>query len=287
MAAGSRSLSTRASLVVVPEPVPDPVHREEMARLAGIRLELSADVLHVRVDRAFVRLECDAVHRVEELRPREHAARLAGERRDELELGGGELDVAVPDPHAHARYIERNVASADDVTALRGTLRPPEHRPHPGDELLRRERLRDVVVRAELQADELVALLVAPAEDEDRDRRVATEGPRDVEAIELRQAEVQHDEIGMLRACARERLRPIGGARDRESRVLEVVPGELDDLRLVVDDEDRLHARMLRTGWRRAIRGSGAGLAVRALMPLLESRGHVVPELAVVAVMTP
>jgi len=33
------------------------------------------------------------------------------------------------------------------------------------------------------------------------------------------------------------------GARDAESRVLQVVPGELDDLRLVVDYEDRFHRR--------------------------------------------
>src|SRR5207248_10845368 len=63
----------------------------------------------------------------------------------------------------------------------------------------------------------------------------------DVEAVELREAEVEHDQIRMVDAGTRERLRSIGGAHDTEPGVLEVVAGETDDLRFVVDDEDRLH----------------------------------------------
>src|SRR5437773_5056133 len=86
------------SRAVVREAISHAVHREQVARLARIRLELPADVLHVRVDRALVRLERDAVHRVEELRPCEDAARCARERGEELELGRRELlDLGVTD----------------------------------------------------------------------------------------------------------------------------------------------------------------------------------------------
>src|SRR5438105_10327570 len=42
------------------EPVADPVHGEQIARRAGHGLDLLADVLHVRVDRALVGLDRDA-----------------------------------------------------------------------------------------------------------------------------------------------------------------------------------------------------------------------------------
>src|SRR5947208_14971626 len=72
------------SLVELREPVSDPVDREQIPGRGGIVLELPADVLHVRVDRALVGLERHAVHGIEQLRTREHATRIACERREEL-----------------------------------------------------------------------------------------------------------------------------------------------------------------------------------------------------------
>ena len=61
----------RPGLVIGPprvgESVADSVDREDVARQARIRLELSAEVLDVRVDGPLVRLEGNAVNRVEEL----------------------------------------------------------------------------------------------------------------------------------------------------------------------------------------------------------------------------
>ena len=70
------------------ERVPDAVDRHARSRgAAGIRLELATEVLHVAVDRPLVRLEAEAVDRVEELAAGEDPARLARQRREEVELG--------------------------------------------------------------------------------------------------------------------------------------------------------------------------------------------------------
>ena len=50
---------------------------------------------------------------------REHPAGLTRQRRQQLELGGGEIDGAVADARLHPRLVERDVAGADDVAAIR------------------------------------------------------------------------------------------------------------------------------------------------------------------------
>ena len=57
-----------------------------------------------------------------------------------------------------------------------------------------------------------------------------------------RQAEIEHHEVRASRAGRRERGRAVGRREYGEAGVLEVVAGELDDARLVVDDEDGLLA---------------------------------------------
>src|SRR5438132_2353058 len=241
MAAGRAGRTGRASLVGLREPVADAIDRLEVAGRRRQGLDLPADVLHVRVDGALVRLERDAADRLEQLGAREDAAGLGGKRGEELELRRRELDGPAGDGRLEAWHVEDEVAGGYEF-GLRGRpLGAPEHRTDPGDELLRAEGLGEVVVRAELQADELVGLLAAAREHDDGDRRLATDRAGDVEAIDLGKPEIEHHEIGPRRAEDGERGPPVVRDLHAEARVLEVVARELDDLRLVVDDEDPLH----------------------------------------------
>src|SRR6266542_2726770 len=95
---------------------------EQIARRVRLRLELATDVLHMGVDRALVRLEGDAMHRIEELGAREHASRLAGHRGEELELRRGELDPPPGRGDPHARDVELEVAGPADVPRRVGGL---------------------------------------------------------------------------------------------------------------------------------------------------------------------
>ena len=90
-------------------------------------------------------------------------------------------------------------------------------------------------------------------------------GARHVEAVHARQAEVEHDQVRAQRPGRREGRRPVGRGHDVEAGVREVVARELDDPRLVVDDEDPAHrgnptapiARVVRAGTGRP--GAGPG----------------------------
>src|SRR3954447_23489558 len=121
----------------------------------------------------------------------------------------------------------------------------PQDGVDPRDELARRERLDDVVVGAEAQADDAVGLLALGGEQDDRRRAVVlalaalAQPAHHLEAVDAGQHEIEHDEVGPL--LGGELERPLAVARDerRVARVLEVARHEVGDGPLVVDDEDR------------------------------------------------
>ena len=69
----------------------------------------------------------------------------------------------------------------------------------PGQQLLHRERLRHVVVGAQIEAEKLVALLDASRQHQDRDPPrllPLAELPTDRQAVHVGQVQVEEDEVG-------------------------------------------------------------------------------------------
>ena len=69
---------------------------------------------------------------------------------------------------------------------------------------------------------------------------VAADGADHGPPVELGEHQVEHDERRLVRLDRVERRRPVGRGHDREPVALEVRAHEPDDLRVVVDDEDRV-----------------------------------------------
>src|SRR5664279_5828740 len=61
-------------------------------------------------------------------------------------------------------------------------------------ELARRERLRDVIVGAELETGDTIGLFIPRGEHQDRHLRLRAHLPADLEAVDARQPDVEHDE---------------------------------------------------------------------------------------------
>src|SRR4249919_1145274 len=146
------------------EPVADAMDSDDVPRGTGRGLDLPADVLHVRIDRALVGLDRDAVYGVEQLGAGEHTTGLAREGHEELKLGRREVDLGAPDVHPHLGRVDLDVAGAHDLVAAGRGARATEHRPDARDELLRAERLDDVVVRADLESHDPVGLVTSSGE---------------------------------------------------------------------------------------------------------------------------
>jgi hypothetical protein len=93
-------------------------------------------------------------------------------------------------------------ADPNDIGLAFHALRTAQHRAHPCHEFLRAERLGDVVVGAQLEADQLVGLVGAGGQHDDRHRRLAPERTCHIEPIDDRQPEVEDDQVGMAGSSA-------------------------------------------------------------------------------------
>ena len=101
--------------------------------------------------------------------------------------------------------------------AAGSALDPAEQRVDPGDELAAAERLGEVVVGADGQPDDEVGLGVARGQHQHRHRPVPLDLAAHVEAVEPRQHEVEHDEVGLEGPAPLDAGRPVGGDGHRES----------------------------------------------------------------------
>ncbi len=115
----------------------------------------------------------------------------------------------------------------------------------PGDELAGAERLGQIVVGAELEPEKLVELVVACRQHHDRQGRIAPDFAGHVEPVELRQPEIEDDEVRPLPADSFEGSSPRRSRDHREAGMLEVVAGKRRDLWFIIDDEDRLHRKLI------------------------------------------
>ena len=73
--------------------------------------------------------------------------------------------------------------------------------------------------------------------------RMAADLAADLEAVHLRQHQVEDHEVGLVAAVQGERLLAVGRGDHGVALLLEVEPHEVHDVAFVVDDKDRLHRR--------------------------------------------
>src|SRR5256886_9646407 len=149
------------STPLVREPVTDAEYRQQVPWIVRIRLHLAAQVLDVGVDGALVRLERDPANGTQQLSAAEDPPRLTRHGRQQLELGRRQLDPPPGDRQLHAGHVELDVAGTNQIGGLTRGPAPARARAHTGDKLLGTEGLRQVVVRAQLETDQLVGLVGA------------------------------------------------------------------------------------------------------------------------------
>src|SRR4029079_5849003 len=113
-------------------------------------VELAAQLPDVHVDRPGTAGEGQAPDALEDPLPPDYDARRLRELPHEVELARRKLDLRPRDKCGALAAVEDDVAGGEHVLVRLG-LGPAEHRVHAGDELTRRERLRDVVVGSQLE----------------------------------------------------------------------------------------------------------------------------------------
>ena len=170
-------------------------------------------------------------------------------------------DAPVAALHAPSFEVDQQVAVADDSSAGRVgeiAIGAPQERLDAAHQLAQAERLGQVVVRAQLEADDLVHLLVARRQEQHR-RLVAraAQPAQHLEAVHARQAHVEDHEIG--RAVRRDLEAFLAVARDGHlvALLLERVLDAPRDGVFVLDDQNRCrHGRIVQPCYDRASHGT-------------------------------
>jgi hypothetical protein len=130
---------------------------------------------------------------------------------EDLELDVGGLHALATDVDRALGRIDAQLERLDRVVLVRVGLphaRAPQRRLDARAELAHGERLGDVVVRPELEAEHLVDLLGLRGEHDDRHRGARAQAAADLEAVHPREHHVEDHEVEGLLAEAGERLRP-------------------------------------------------------------------------------
>ena len=231
-----------SSALRIAEAVAHAAHGEQVLGVLRVALELLAQVADVHVDRAGVAVGAVAPDAREEHVARPHAPGAGRQGDEDLELDVGRLhrraahlDGALGGVDAQLVDLERLLAGA---RLAPGHARAPQRRLHPRAELAQREGLGDVVVGAQLEAEDLVDLLGLGREHDDRHRGARAHAPAHLEAVQAREHDVEHDEVEGRLAEAGERLAAVGGLHDLVAVLAQREREQRLDRLLVVDEED-------------------------------------------------
>jgi hypothetical protein len=149
--------------------------------------------------------------------------------RRQPQLVAGQRGALGTQVHDEVAQLDRG----DDV--VRG---PTDQGAGPGRQLGRLERLRDVVVGAELECGDDVARAVAGGEDQDRDGGGVTDAAADLEAVGCRDHEVEDDEVEVRPLDGGQRRGAVGGRRHGEARPFEHHGDDLPHGGVVLDRQD-------------------------------------------------
>src|SRR5258705_8112618 len=206
--------------------------------------QLLAKALHVRVHGARLRLAVHLPDITQEHLPRLPPARPRHQRREQLELAGGEINLSL----AHVGPVRRLV-DPQRPQALPRRLRlaggtAPQHGPDPQQQLANAEGFGDEIVRAELEAHQAIHFL-APGGDHDH-RQLPRPGVRLDAAAHLGTRQIGQHQVEQHQVRARtgdldERLLARHGDDRIVSSLLQVETEQVDDVLLVFDDEHLGH----------------------------------------------
>jgi hypothetical protein len=122
---------------------------------------------------------------------------LWAEEDEQIELLVGERHRRAIDAHLPAAGVHLDPVAHDDHRRLgsrrprRGGAVPAQDGLDASDDLAWRERLDDVVVGPELQADHAIDLTVACGQEENRHEALQPDTPADLEAVDARQPDVE------------------------------------------------------------------------------------------------
>ena len=165
-----------------------------------------------------------------------HLAGGCGEKGQQVELLRCQLDPLVVDEYVAGGALDGEAVELDE-RRCRVVTGSAEYRADSSGELTGRERFDHVVIGAEFEAEDTIGLFGASGEQDHRDVRNFAHLGEDREPVELRQHDVENDEVRRGLIDQVERGSSVGRFGHREALTGEVRGDHLAHHGLVVDNE--------------------------------------------------
>jgi ribokinase len=228
--------------------------------VAGVVLQLLAQVANVHVDRAGVAVEVVPPHGADQLLASEHPPRVLGHVGNQRELRLGEIDRPATAVHGVALEVDLEVAHPQHGPGLTATGAAQDGA-HARHELTRRERLGDVVVRPGLEALDPIVFRPLGGEQDHRQAPFGTDAPENLGPLHAGQHAVEQDDVVGLALERPERARAVGDGVGAESLQFQGIAHQLANRFLVIHHEhprqpsaphDRRPPRPTHTGYGRS-----------------------------------
>jgi hypothetical protein len=229
------------------QPIACTTNRFDQIRAAH-RAEGLAQALHVHVDRAFLDEDVVTPDTIEQLGSTVHTFGMGHQKVQQAELGRPELHflgLVIDTPgHPACGGVEGQARELDGTVERVGGL-PAQHGSNAGQQLLRREGLRQVVVGSSVEAGYLVGLVAASGQHDHRQlarARLLAPALGQAQAALPRQHPVEQHEIGQ--DAVDRSLGFVGRGRDRHlvACVTQIDRDELCNGSLVLHHQDSGHA---------------------------------------------
>ena len=214
-----------------------------MARRAPV--DLLPQAADEDVDGAVAMRLAAAPELLEQLVAGDDAAAVERELVEEPELGRRQLGADAVDEGLHLARVDPELLDLDRLAARRllAADRAAGRGADARDELLHRERLDEVVVGADLERVDAVVLGAARGDDDDRRADPLVAGGLDeLPAVNAREHQIEHADVGLLVAKPRETLRPVPDGHRIEAGGAEMARHSLGDDLVVLDDQNLRHA---------------------------------------------
>ena len=211
----------------------------EPLRLLGVVAQLGAKVLHVAVDGALIALKVVAENLLNQLHTVVDTTGMTSKRGEQLKLGSGQVHFLVLDQNLVARDIDDQIAEVEYLDGgLVGLMGTAEQSANARNKLARRERLDQIVVGSELEADNTVFDLALGGKHDNRHIRGVANGAANALTGNLREHEVEHDQVELMLLELLDSRLAVAHAHNPIALALEIGSDSVTDCLLILDQQN-------------------------------------------------
>src|SRR5690606_22721637 len=226
------------------EIIPDTALGQDVLAVGRVPLEFFPDPPHGHVDSPHITVVLVAPDLFQEGLPGEYLSRLHGKELDQFELPQRQLDdLAVPLHLVPVAVDHKVFLLYYSICPCRSNFfhsHPPDVRLYPGHQLPLAERLRDIVVSAQFEAEHLVHLFFFRRQHYYRRGEGLPQLPADSEAVHFREHHVQKDQIRVLAERELHRLLAVKSLDGGEAFFFEIEFEDVNYVFFIVYDQDLL-----------------------------------------------